>query len=152
MIKAIIFDFDGLILDTESPIFQSWQEVYRERGCELGLEEWAANIGTEDTFDPVTHLEGILGESLDAAAIRSVRKPREAAPIEAEPILPGVERYIADAKRLGLKLGVASNSSHDWVTGHLERLGLLRTSISSGVGMTPMSVNANLTPSCTRLC
>lgn len=125
MIKAIIFDFDGLILDTESPIFQSWQEVYQERGCELALEEWAANVGTEDSFDPVAHLERVLGERLDFAAIRAVRKPRETALIEAEPVLPGVETYITDAKRLGLKLGMASNSSRDWVTGHLERLGLL---------------------------
>lgn len=125
MIKAIIFDFDGLILDTESPIFLSWQEVYREHGCELALEEWAANVGTEDSFDPVAHLEGVLGKTLDAAAIRNVRKPREAALIGAEPIRPGVESYIADAKRQGLKLAVASNSSRGWVMGHLGRLGLI---------------------------
>jgi len=125
MIKAIIFDFDGLILDTESPIFLSWQEIYREHGCELLLEEWAANVGTEDSFDPVAHLEGVLGKTLDAAAIRNVRKPREAALIEAETILPGVESYIAGAKRQGLKLAVASNSSRGWVMGHLGRLGLI---------------------------
>jgi len=125
MINAIIFDFDGLILDTESLIFLSWQEVYREHGQELSLEEWAANVGTEDSFDPVAHLAGILGKPLDAAAIRSVRKPREAALIEAEPILPGVESYIAEAKRLGFKLGVASNSDRSWVMGHLGRLGLI---------------------------
>lgn len=125
MIKAVIFDFDGLILDTESPIFQSWQEVYREHGRELALEEWAANVGTEDSFDPVAHLEGVLGHVLDAAAIRAVRKPREKALIEAEPILPGVESYITEAKRVGLRLAVASNSDRSWVTGHLERLGLM---------------------------
>ena len=125
MIQAIIFDFDGLIVDTESPILQSWQEVYRAHGCELGLEEWSANVGTEDSFDPVANLERILGQSLDASEIRSVRKPRETALIEAEPILPGVEAYIADAQRLGLKLAIASNSSRNWVMGHLERLGLL---------------------------
>lgn len=124
MIKAVIFDFDGLILDTESPIFQSWQEVYKEHDCELALEEWAANVGTEDIFDPVAHLAGILAKTLDADAIHSVRKPREAALIEAEAILPGVESYITEAKRMGLKLAVASNSSRDWVTNHLERLGL----------------------------
>jgi len=124
MIKAVIFDFDGLILDTESPIFQSWQEVYKGYDCELALEEWAANVGTEDNFDPVAHLEGILGRSLDASAIRSVRKPREVILIEVEPVLPGVEAYITEAKRLGLKLAVASNSSRNWVTNHLNRLGL----------------------------
>ena len=125
MIKAIIFDFDGLILDTETSIFRSWQEVYSQYGCELALEEWAPNLGTEEIFDPIMHLEAILGRSVDKGAIRSVRKPRETTLIEAEPILPGVETYIADAKRLNMELAVASNSDRNWVTSHLERLGLL---------------------------
>ena len=124
MIKAVIFDFDGVILNTESPIFQSWQEIYKGYGCELALEMWAANVGTEDSFDPVANLEGILGESLDPDAIRSIRKPRETALIAFEHVLPGVETYITEAKRLGIKLAVASNSSREWVTTHLERLGL----------------------------
>ncbi|SVD22860.1 uncharacterized protein METZ01_LOCUS375714, partial [marine metagenome] len=125
MIKAIIFDFDGLILDTETPIFRSWQEVYLQYGCELNLEAWSPNLGTEDIFDPAVHLEGILGQSLDKSAIRNGRKPREETLIEAESILPGVETYIAGAKRLNVKLAVASNSDRNWVIGHLERLGLM---------------------------
>ena len=35
MIRAIVFDFDGLILDTELPEFQSWQEIYEAHGCAL---------------------------------------------------------------------------------------------------------------------
>jgi HAD superfamily hydrolase (TIGR01509 family) len=39
-------------------------------------------------------------------------------------VLPGVQEYIAEAKRLGLQLGVASSSSREWVVGHLTELGL----------------------------
>ena len=57
MIHALIFDFDGLVLDTETPIFQSWQELYQEFGCELSLEEWADILGTmEGSFDPYADL------------------------------------------------------------------------------------------------
>jgi len=35
-----------------------------------------------------------------------------------------VRDYVADAKRMGLLLAVASSSSRAWVLGHLERLGL----------------------------
>jgi len=125
MIRALIFDFDGLILDTELPDFLSWQETFREYGGYLSLSAWATCIGTsEDAFDPLDFLEAQLGQPVDREAIRSKREQRKTELVEKQLILPGVERYVTDAKRLGLKLGLASTSSRDWVTGHLSRLGL----------------------------
>ena len=126
MIRALIFDFDGLIVDTESPALESWQEIFREYGQELSLDRWALNVGRGESLDVVGDLQQLVGRPLDTEALTSQRRARHIQMIEAQPILPGVVERIADAQRLDFKLGVASSSPSDWVAGHLERVGLLQ--------------------------
>lgn len=121
--KALVFDFDGLILETETPVYQSWQEVYREHGLDLPMEIWSEVIGRAHHFDPLAHLEEKLGRKVDPEVVER-RKARRVQMIESLEALPGVYQAVSEARRLGLKLGVASSSSRRWVTGHLERLGL----------------------------
>ncbi len=126
LIRGLIFDFDGLILDTEGPDYHSWREMYEAHGCKLPLDKWVGLIGTaEHGFDPYSELEFQLGRPLHRADIRARRRARYAELVAAEVVLPGVLEYIADARRMGLRLGIASSSSREWVAGHLERLGLM---------------------------
>ncbi|MEW6300050.1 MAG: HAD-IA family hydrolase [Thermodesulfobacteriota bacterium] len=122
--QGLIFDFDGLIVDTEWPAFQTWQEVYQAYGCSLSLSVYAACIGSPGAFDPHAHLEARIGRVLDREHIRLQRRQRYVELTGSQALLPGVEGYITEAKRLGLKLGVASSSSREWVVGHLVRFGL----------------------------
>ncbi|MEJ2706528.1 MAG: HAD-IA family hydrolase [Anaerolineales bacterium] len=125
-IRALIFDFDGLVIDTESPIFNTWQELYRSYGLELTIEDWSQVLGTSrDHFDPSKDLDQKVGHGLDWSAIRRQLDRRQREQIADQPLLPGVLEYLQDARRLGLKIGMASSSSCDWVTGHLARLELL---------------------------
>lgn len=126
-IRAIIFDFDGLIADTETPVYQSWQEICAEYGCTLTLGDWAAALGTWGGFDVFAHLEAQTGTVIDRVAVKARHDKRERELAGALPALPGVLAYIAEAERLGLKLAVASSSSRDWVAGHLTRLELINT-------------------------
>lgn len=129
MIRALVFDFDGLIVDTESPDYDSWREIYEAHGCGLPLDEWCGNIGrgaAEVKFVPFDHLQAQVTRALDHSEVRAQRRKRYLAMIDAQPILPGVADTIADAKRLGLKLAVASSSDCAWVTGHLTRLNLIQ--------------------------
>ena len=125
MTRLLIFDFDGLILDTEAPAYESWQHVYEAHGRHLEFATWATCIGTDDTFDPHALLEARLGHALDRTEVQARRRARFAELIARQDIRPGVRDYVAEARRLGLRLAVASSSSRDWVAGHLDRFGLL---------------------------
>lgn len=123
-----MFDFDGLILDTEGPELRSWQETYESYGSHLPLHVWAVCIGggqDHRLFDPYGYLEEQIGRPVDRDALRAQRRRRNVELLASEPIRPGVEGYLAAARRLDLRLGVASSSPRAWVVGHLERLGLL---------------------------
>jgi HAD superfamily hydrolase (TIGR01509 family) len=125
MIRAIVFDFDGLILDTEEPIYRSWLEVYEAHDEPLPFERWVQIVGsTNEAFHPQKHLEGRLGRPLSHEVLER-RIGRRTELILAQQLLPGILQHIDAARSLGLKLGVASSSTRDWVSGHLERLGIL---------------------------
>jgi HAD superfamily hydrolase (TIGR01509 family) len=120
--RALLFDFDGLIVDTETAALSSWQAVYRELGSELPLDLWATNVGTaHDPFDPLGHLEELHGP-IDRESLTTRRKQHELSLLEIEEARPGVLDYLDEAERLGLKTAIVSSASRRWIDGHLVRL------------------------------
>src|SRR6202162_6618819 len=103
MIRAIVFDFDGLILDTEEPVYRSWLEVYQAHGEELPFERWVQIVGsTTAGFHPQHHLEERLGRPLSQEVLDR-RIARRTEVILARTVLPGRVRHLEEDRAMGLK-------------------------------------------------
>jgi HAD superfamily hydrolase (TIGR01509 family) len=124
-LQALIFDFDGLILDTEWSAFSTAAEVWTEHGVELDLAVWQEIVGTADHVHWSEMLETDLGRPIDRDTVVPARQAQHHIEIEAMDLLPGVLDLIEAAVTAGLDLAVASSSPHGWVDGHLERRGLI---------------------------
>ena len=126
MIKALIFDFDGLIMDTESPAVDGWKAIYAEYGQDFPLLAWIhAAVGVSDAkFDAAAYLAALTGQTLDLEALRSQALAYRLQVESTLPALPGVNDYIKTAHRLGLRLAMASSSGCARLEGYLHQLGL----------------------------
>ena len=125
-LRALLFDFDGLMVDTEWPIYQAWCQTFRDYGQPLSLETFNQCIGTNfDTWSPKTHLEELTGTRIDWDPLDCARQSSIDKNLEGAPAMPGIPESVHAGRKSGLKLGVVSSSSHRWVDGWLQRIGLL---------------------------
>jgi HAD superfamily hydrolase (TIGR01509 family) len=129
MIHALILDFDGLILDTESPALQSWQQIYGEYGQTLQLAQWIETLGTNEGFDPASHLAELLSQQQPPQAVNIAQLATRHEQLHwqlsaQQPLLPGVLDLLNAADAHGLPCAVASSSNRDWVAGWLETHGI----------------------------
>ncbi len=122
-IKALVFDFDGLILDTESPDLIAWKNVYRFYGYELPLERYLLTVGTDQSaFKPGAHLCSLVGNPSLIDEVSEKQKKFLGKYLTSSDLMPGVRNYLESAKLLGLKTSIASSSNDKWVCGNLSRL------------------------------
>ncbi|WP_227938380.1 HAD family hydrolase [Alkalihalobacillus deserti] len=114
--KGIIFDFDGLIFDTETPLYEAYQHIFKGFNAELPLEKFAQIVGTGlDVFHPYRYLEEQIGQSvLDEELDLKLEKHRLEV-LEKADLRKGVREYLDQAKQQGLKIALASSSERSWI-------------------------------------
>jgi HAD superfamily hydrolase (TIGR01509 family) len=125
VIKALLFDFDGTLVDTESVDLRTWQEVFEAHGVSVPVDRFALRIGTLTGPDELDELDALLDIPSDRDAVTAARHGRELELLELEPLRPGVREYLDRARALGLRVAIVSSSSRSWIDGNLQRLGLV---------------------------
>jgi len=123
---ALIFDFDGLILDTESPEMEIWDRLFAQAGGSFDHQAYLGTIGSYDSisYQPDVQLAKLMDHAVTAQQLVARVRKESAERIALEPPLPGVLALIKNARAAGLRLAVGSSSPAVWVHGHLRRLGL----------------------------
>jgi HAD superfamily hydrolase (TIGR01509 family) len=125
MPDALFFDFDGLMVDTETTAYESWRFVYEAHGAELSRDLWVSHIGTDGkSFSPMGHLAELTGRELDVEDVNRRRRAHRAELFEGLRPLPGIVDWLEAARERGIAIGVVSSSPTQWVHEHLERVSL----------------------------
>jgi HAD superfamily hydrolase (TIGR01509 family) len=128
VIRALLFDFDGVVVDTEVPTYQSWRETYAEYGVDLAVEDWLPAVGSGSSvsgaFDAVAHLERLIGRTVDREAVIAARSRRKAELYVHAPLLPGVRELLAEARARGLKTAIVTRNREDRVLAQCRAVGL----------------------------
>ena len=124
-LKGIIFDFDGLIIDTEMPCCNAWTELFGQYGFIFTIEDYQKIIGTGlDYYDPSKHLSQLINGLVSPQEILELNRSRTLQLLDSQPMLPGVLDFIISVNRLGIPLALASSSSREWIEGYLLKLNI----------------------------
>lgn len=124
--KGIIFDFDGVLVDTEWAIYQSWVHLFAREGQEISIATYTPCLGAGYShWDPAKHLEQLTGKTYDWEKETPIRQARLEADLERSGLMPGAAELMAWCRAQGIGMTVASSSSRRWVAGWLEKLGIM---------------------------
>jgi HAD superfamily hydrolase (TIGR01509 family) len=121
-VDAILFDFDGVIIDTETPDFELWREFYYTKGFDLPVDLWISRVGENEneSFDPGKYYEQLSGNPMDSAFKQNFIA-RYTERCAQQPLLPGVQAMFDQATLRGIKLAIASSAYRPWVERWLQQ-------------------------------
>jgi HAD superfamily hydrolase (TIGR01509 family) len=125
--QSIIFDFDGILVDTEWAIYQAWKRTFEAHGQHLPLDVYTRCIGSDfATWSPKTHLEELTGQAFDWHDLDTRRQHEIEAELTHEGPMHGAIELLEFLQQTEIPTAVASSSSPRWVHGWLDRLDLAK--------------------------
>lgn len=125
MILGVIFDMDGLMLDTEKLLAKYWMQAAREAGFPMELEH-VLGIRSLAAVFAKPKLQGIFGERFDYEAIRARRRELTAAHLERYGIekKKGLDELLVYLKESGRKIAVATATDRERTDLYLKQVGV----------------------------
>ncbi|MBQ4165817.1 MAG: HAD family phosphatase [Oscillospiraceae bacterium] len=125
MIKAVIFDMDGLILDTEKLLVKYWCQAANEAGFPMQREH-ALNIRSLARKFAIPYLQGEFGEDFDYVSIRSRRMELMSQALERDglQLKKGICELLEYLKQSGIPSAVATATDYERAKAYLTRVGI----------------------------
>ena len=125
-LAAVVFDFDGVVIDSETPEFESHRRIYERCGVPLTVDEWCDQIGLwSDEQDDrwAVRLRECSASAPERAAYHAERRRVFEELVPREP-MRGIRALLDELVAAGVKTAIASTSSAAWVVPAVEGLGL----------------------------
>lgn len=129
MLAAVVLDFDGVILDTETPLFHAWAHTYAVFGeAPIGHTAWCESIGRNSRdpryLDPLVGLLEHIGDGVTGDDVQAVRRAERDRLLADAPVALGLDGLLEQAEGLGIPVAIASSSPRHWLDRHLVPRGL----------------------------
>jgi HAD superfamily hydrolase (TIGR01509 family) len=125
-LEAVVFDFDGVIVDSETPEYEAYRTLFERAGLSLSVEEWTSQVGiwTHDQ-DLVWHGR-LCARCTVSPSLEDFRTQKRLlfAQRLSMVVMPGIERLLESLAAASIPIGIASSSPARWVVSAATRLGL----------------------------